>query len=332
MKFSFKMKKAVFALAFCALAIPAYGDFLQVTSKVIDKFSLSSNDTVFGKLEFLGGIDMTSADGTLGAWSSILFRPDHKHFVGVLDTGHWITGEIERGPNGHLDGIKDATITSMIDKNGKANADKWRMDSEGVALRQGQVLVGFERKHRVDIYPDPGFETSKPIGKIDKLIPNSKLVSNRSLETMLVAPENGPLAGAAMVISEESLNKNGNMYAAVLEGPRKGIFYVKRHAPFDVTDGTFLPNGDLVLLERSFGLLTGLEMRMRLIHTDNIKPGTTIDGDALIQAGSDTQIDNMEGVDSFTAEDGSTHLIMISDDNHSLLQRNLMLEFKLLPQ
>ena len=34
-------------------------------------------------------------------------------------------------------------------------------------------------------------------------------------------------------------------------------------------------------------------------------------------------------VDAFTAEDGSTHLIVVSDDNHSLIERNLLLEFKL---
>ena len=30
------------------------------------------------------------------------------------------------------------------------------------------------------------------------------------------------------------------MFAAVLEGPRKGIFYVKRLDDFDISDGDFL--------------------------------------------------------------------------------------------
>ena len=44
------------------------------------------------------------------------------------------------------------------------------------------------------------------------------------------------------------------------------------------------------------------------------------------------QIDNMEGIDAYRAADGSTRLIITSDDNHSLIQRNLMLEFKLIGQ
>jgi len=68
---------------------------------------------------------------------------------------------------------------------------------------------------------------------------------------------------------------------------------------------------------------------MRRIRTGDIKPDATVDGEELITAGYGRQIDNMEGVDAFKAADGSTHLILVSDDNHSLLQRNLMLEFKL---
>ena len=39
----------------------------------------------------------------------------------------------------------------------------------------------------------------------------------------------------------------------------------------------------------------------------------------------------MEGIDAYKAADGSTHIIVTSDDNHSLLERNLLLEFRLLP-
>lgn len=323
------LKASLAALAMLALTLPAFGDFLTVKSNVIRQFSLTSDSNDFGRLEFLGGLDMTTADGALGAWSSIRFRPDQKHFVGVLDTGHWITGAIERDGKGRLSGISDLSITAMLDKRGRIDNQKWRMDSESLAFRPGEILVGFEQWHRVDVYPDPGFETSKPLRSLSKLIPDARLVDNKSLETTMVAPKDGPLAGAPVIVAEESLNDAGDMYAAVLEGPRKGIFYVKRHAPFDVTDGTFLANGDIVLLERSFSFPAGVGMRMRLVRANDIKPGATVDGEALIVARTGTQIDNMEGIDAFEAADGTTHLILVSDDNHSLLQRTLMLEFRL---
>jgi hypothetical protein len=70
-------------------------------------------------------------------------------------------------------------------------------------------------------------------------------------------------------------------------------------------------------------------MRSRRISADDIRAGALVDGKVLLQAGLSYQIDNMEGIDAIQAEDGSTHVILVSDDNHSILQRSLMLEFKL---
>jgi hypothetical protein len=41
------------------------------------------------------------------------------------------------------------------------------------------------------------------------------------------------------------------------------------------------------------------------------------------------QIDNMEALDVWRREDGATMISMMSDDNYSILQRNLYLEFVL---
>ena len=70
-------------------------------------------------------------------------------------------------------------------------------------------------------------------------------------------------------------------------------------------------------------------MRIRRFKGDDIAPGKTVSGTVVMEADFSHQIDNMEGLDAFTAEDGSTHLIVVSDDNHSLIERKLLLEFKL---
>jgi hypothetical protein len=41
------------------------------------------------------------------------------------------------------------------------------------------------------------------------------------------------------------------------------------------------------------------------------------------------QIDNMEALDVWTRDDGATVVSLMSDDNQSILQRNLYLEFVL---
>jgi len=149
------------------------------------------------------------------------------------------------------------------------------------------------------------------------------------MEALAVSPVGSPLKGAMVVVAEKSIDTDGNLLAAVLEGPLKGTFAVAHHPSFDVTDSAFLPDGDLLLLERRFNFAEGVGMRIRRVHAEDIKPGAVVDGEILLEAGMVYQIDNMEGMDVVKGPDGSTRLIIVSDDNHSFLQRNLMLEFKL---
>ncbi len=297
--------------------------------KIISAFKPGSDQTRFGALEFLGGLELSSDNALLGAVSAIRFRPDHRNFISVLDTGHWLTGVVERDENGRLKGVSDARIMPMIDRYGGTDPGKGGMDAEGLALRGNHVLVSYEQHHRVDVYPDPGFEISPPDGTLPLPIPRWQLRANRSLEALMIAPQSSPLAGGAVIVAEDSLDDEGNMLAAILDGPLQGRFTVRHYGGYDVSDGVFLPDGDLLLLERRFGLIHGLGVRIRRIAGADIKPGAVADGKVIFEASSREQIDNMEGMDVFQAADGSLHLILVSDDNHSILQRSLMLEFKL---
>ncbi|WP_438753407.1 esterase-like activity of phytase family protein [Pararhizobium sp. O133] len=310
-------------------ASPAHQEIAPVKSRQIETFKFSSQQKRFGKLEFIGGIEMSSSNPLLGAISSIRFRPDRKSFLAVMDTGHWVEGAVERDAKGRLSGVTDLTITSMIDHKGRSEQVKERMDCEGLALRDGQVLASYERNHRVDVYPDPGFAQSKPLGTLPILIPPKELRSNRGLETIAVSPKDSPLAGGVVVVSELSFDKADHILAAVLDGPRKGTFSVKQTDPFAITDGAFLPNGDLLLLERRFSFAEGIGMQIRRFKGDDIKPGAVVDGDVLVNTDMGYQIDNMEGLDVVVQPNGDIHVIVVSDDNHSILERNLMLEFKL---
>lgn len=305
------------------------GDAVPVISRQISDFGIGSSETKFGSLEFLGGLEMVSSKALFGSLSSIRFRQDDKHFVVVLDTGQWLTGSIERDAKGRLSGLADVEITPMKNRAGRSFEGKGHMDAEGVALDGDRVLVSFEQDHRVDVYPDPGFADSRAIGTLPILIPRNMLSDNRGIETITVAPASSPLQGGVVIITERSLDNDGNRLAAILSGPLKGRFSVERDGSFDATDGAFLPNGDLLLLERRFNMAEGIGMRIRRIKGADIKPGAVVSGELLLEGNFNSQIDNMEGLDAFQAADGTTHIILVSDDNHSILQRNLMLEFRL---
>jgi hypothetical protein len=301
---------------------------VQVTAKPIPQFKPGSDQTVFGQLEFIGGIEFRSDDSRVQSLSSIRFRPDGAHFVSVLDTGEWLTGQVTRDASGRLSGLSGVAVSPILMRNGRAGS-KAAADAEGLTLRDGEAFVSFEQQHRVDAYPDPGFETSTPSSTVNFLIPRHELRRNAGIETLVASPASSPLAGGLLVIAESSRDETGNLLAAIVDGPLKGEFTVVRHDPYDATDGAFLADGDLLLLERRFSFIGGMGMKIRRIKGADIRPGAVVDGEVLIDVGSDHAIDNMEGIDVVAGPDGSAHLIVISDDNGLFLQRNVMLEFKL---
>ncbi|MBB3411885.1 hypothetical protein FHT87_005852 [Rhizobium sp. BK316] len=306
------------------------GEPAKIISRQISDFHIGRNETRFGPLEFIGGLEMVSSNSLFGSLSSIRMRPDGKGFLGVLDTGHWLTGNIERDAKGRLSGLSGVEITPMRDRIGRTYEGKGHMDAEGLALDGDRILVSFEQDHRVDVYPNPGFLDSRSLSTIGILIPRDEMRANRAIEAVVVAPASSPLKGAPVIVAERSLDEDGNRLAAILGGPLKGQFTVEKDGSFDVTDGAFLPGGDLLLLERRFNMAEGIGMRIRRIKGADIKPGAIVNGELLVEGNFNYNIDNMEGFDAFQAADGTTHVILVSDDNHSILQRNLMLEFRLI--
>lgn len=303
---------------------------VEVGARPISTFSVNSGQKQFGNLEFVGGLILDSSEPLFGAISSIRFLPDAKTFIAVLDTGHWMRGEIQRNSAGVLSGLADVKIDPMLDEQGREAARKSDMDSEGLALRGDRAFVSYEQIPRIEIFSTENLTAAKPSARLPHLIPDQEFRRNGGMETLALSPIDGPLKGALVTVAEASVDAQGNLFAAILEGPRKGRFFVAKDSSFSVTDGAFLDNGDLLLLERRFNLAEGVGMRIRRISGETIKPGAVVDGPVLMAADLSHQIDNMEGLDVLKGADGTTRLILTSDDNHSFLQRNIMLEFKLI--
>jgi hypothetical protein len=90
-----------------------------------------------------------------------------------------------------------------------------------------------------------------------------------------------------------------------------------------------LPSGELLVLERKFSLLAGVGIRIRRIALKSVAPGAVVDGPSIFDADLGDEIDNMEGIDAHVTAEGDTVLTMVSDDNFSMIQRTLLLQFTL---
>ncbi len=310
-----------------ALAAPAEVEQMAIKAWPIENFRIGSDETRFGPLEFVGGLEMTSSNWDFGALSAFRFLEPGTRFVGVADTGFWYFGTVTRDETGRPAGFDSFTMQQMVDAKGDIIGDKWDTDAEGLAVRDGIATVGFEREHRVSEFSLNPDDMKGLLRNLDFLIPAHELRRNRGFETIAFAHPHGIHEGARVVVSEKSLDKQGNIFAAIMEGPAKGVFTIVRKDEFDITDGAFLPNGDLLILERSYSIGKGVGLRLRRIQGESIMPGEVADGPVLLEADMGYQIDNMEGMDVWQRGDGAQMVSLVSDDNHSLLQRNLYLEF-----
>jgi len=317
------------ALPFPAFADPAPPEHMDVSCQPIRQFLIGSDEVRFGPLEFVGGMTMTGSGWAFGSFSSIRFLEPGATFIGVTDTGYWYTGRVERDADGRPDCLGDFSMQAIVDRQGNALGDKVLSDAEGIEVGNDTVTASFERDHRISEFALQPGAMSGPVHDLDFLVPRHELRRNRGFETIARAPVDGPLAGARVAITEKSIDSGGNIFAAILEGPLKGVFKVVRSEEFDITDGAFLPGGDLLILERRFSFSAGVAMRLRRLEAATIRPGALADGPVLLEAGMSYDIDNMEGLDVWRRGDGALIVSLISDDNGSILQRNVYLEFRL---
>jgi len=282
----------------------------------------------FGLLEFRGGLVLTSPFKHFGGLSAIRVQADGANFIALSDKGWWLKGRIVYDGN-RPSGIADAQMAPILGPDGLALAARGWYDTESIAQDGGTLYVGIERVNRI-VRLDYGKDGLLARGQPIEVPPGVRgLPNNKGLEALVFVPRGLPLGGALIAISERGLNRDGNLLAFIIGGPRPGAFALRRTADFDVSDAALLPSGDLLVLERKFSWTTGLFVRIRRIKLADVAPGALVDGQVLFEADLGYAIDNLEGLSVHRGSNGETVLTMVSDDNFSALQRTLLLQFTL---
>jgi len=86
----------------------------------------------------------------------------------------------------------------------------------------------------------------------------------------------------------------------------------------------------MLLLERRYSPARGIALRIRRIPLADIKADTVLDGRSMIEADLAYQIDNIEGIAVHRNSAGEAIVTLVSDDNFSIIQRNLLLQFSVI--
>ena len=170
-------------------------------------------------------------------------------FFAVTDTGFWLTGTL-RESDGWLTGVDGLAMAPILGADGEADNERRTADAEGLRYEahSNTVVVSFEQQHRVSRFSvgDLAAALPTPIA-----IPSlSGVRGNRGIESLALAPPDGLLGNAIVIISEGPDDGAGGIRGWVVGGPRAGAFSVRRQGLYDITDAAFMPNGDLFILEQ----------------------------------------------------------------------------------
>jgi hypothetical protein len=302
---------------------------VAVEAKSVGTFSTRApKQRRFGMVEYLGGLELKSSHREFGGFSAIHVASDGEHFVSLSDKGWWLAGRIVN-ERGRPVGIAEATMAPMLGPDGRTLAARGWSDTESLAERDGWFYVGIEGANRIVRFD---FARQGLLARAEVVAaPHSisHLPPNKGLEALTFAPHDSKLAGALIAFSERGLDANGNLKAFLIGGAGPGQFSVKRRDDFDISDSATLPSGDVLLLERRFSWWAGFAIRLRRIAISDIAPAALVDGTDLLFAGPGYHIDNMEGLSVHLDSNRDTVLTLISDDNFSVFQRTVLLQFKL---
>ncbi|MCK1392064.1 esterase-like activity of phytase family protein [Bradyrhizobium sp. 1] len=307
---------------------------VEVNARPIPNFEPRDRSrTRFGSLEYRSGLVLTSPSRSFGGLSGIRVDAKGERFLALSDQGTWFTGSI-RYAGGKMAGLDDVEASPILNAEGRPITEKrlW-YDTESLARDGSFVYVGLERVNQIMRF-DFAKGGTRARGEVLPTPPAMrKLPTNKGLEALVFVPKDmskgQPLAGTLIAFSERGLDADGNLVAFLIGGPTPGQFSVRRTEKFDISDAVLLPSGELLILERKFSWFTGVNIRIRAIPLKSIAPNALVDGPALFNADLGHEIDNMEGIDAHVTPEGETVLTLVSDDNFSLLQRTLLLQFTL---
>jgi hypothetical protein len=312
-----------------ALRVSAAPTRIAIQSTPITAFdNRDPLQTRFGVLEFRGGLALTAAYEPFGGVSAIRVEPDGSHFLAATDNGSWLRGRIIYRDDKPA-GIADAEMAPILGADGKPLAARGWYDVESLTEIDGMLYIGIERVEQIvrfNYRRDGLLARGEPIA----VPPDFKTFAyNKSLECLAAPPKGAPLAGSLIVVTERSLDSAGNHRSFLIKGDHVERFSVARSDDYDISDCTILPPGDLLLLERRYSPTRGVAMRIRRVPLVSIKPDALVDGKPLIEADLAYQTDNMEGIAVHRNPRGETIITLVSDDNFSVIQRNLLLQFTL---
>jgi hypothetical protein len=321
------MMRFIVAILFTLLSIAsAAADSIDVVATPVVP-DVGSTPITSGQLEYLTGFALTSEANTFGGLSGMSLSADGGTLTALADTGVWFRLTLQRDAAGQLTGVAGGESGRLKDEHGKPLATKYVGDAESITrAADGSYYVTFEGWHRLWRYR----AASDPLRAAAKYVRAPKsmtsLPGNEGVEAATQLRD-----GRFLLLSEGGFTETRDLQGWLGDRKRWGGLTLAPTGAFRPTDLTVLPNGDVLLLERSVSLFGGFAARLSVIPAATIAPGARLAGEELAIVRSPLPVDNFEAVAARGAPDGSVLIYILSDNNFNEAERTLLLQFRWRP-
>jgi hypothetical protein len=271
-----------------------------------------------GRLTFLEGWRLSSRDVRFGGISAM-------HVEGGLVTALSDSGSIFRFGVPRRAGAMPLRI-DRIPRGPRTGERKSDRDAEALAVADGSAWGAYERWNAVWRYrlPDWRFESAAAPASLQEL------PFTRGAEAMTRLAD-----GRFLIFAEGPDGGDGTTPLLLFLGDPARVatralrLRYRPPAAYRPTDAALLPDGRLLVLNRSFGVFTWWRAVLTIVDVRRLRPGDVLEGQEIASFDGSVTGDNMEALS--VARDGPRTIVWIaSDDNlNPLMQRTLLLKFAL---
>lgn len=277
-----------------------------------------------GPLTFLNAWELGSGNNDFGGISALTALSDGR-FIGLSDAGTVIgfglKGDV-RADRPFIAPLPTPIIgkTKYLDR-----------DTEGITYdaATGRFWISYEGRHAIRRFTPSLARTDAKVTPIEM----RKWGSNKGGETIVRMAD-----GRFIILSEKFDMPAGPMQDSYMglmfsgdpvePGTQHFVFGYRPPNGYMPTDGTQLPDGRLLILNRSISFPNGFAAKLVIIDPAAIKQDEVLSGEVIVTLAAPLLIDNMEGITT-TQENGRTIIWMISDNNFNAWQRTILMKFAL---
>ncbi len=267
-------------------------------------------------IEPISNFEINSNLPNLGGLSAIEITEKGRKFVFISDRGYYFKGQILRNTKGFIEDLNIIKSGPLLNSTGNKLSGR-NTDSESLTTTKKQgFYISFESNHRIMFH--------ESLNAAGTFLPRhndfQKFDSNKGLEAIAANSK-----GEIFAIPEEPLKGDTDFPIYKLSGKTWSVFSrFPRSGAYLVTDAVFLPDNDLLILERDFNWEVGFKMQLRIIHINS----DTITGQTNLLS-LNSGLHNHEGLSLWQDNYKNFFITSISDNNFLPFVSSEIKEFSL---